>query len=107
MILSAEYAQNTNGKSTHYHNCHQLLYITHGQIRITVSGSEYVAGPGTAVLISRFEEHSIQVESHSYQRYTLQIAPESSGNCRAWRKLCGRLTNSDSKGSEKPASGAI
>lgn len=77
MILAAEYAQNTNHKSTHYHDCHQLLYITHGQIRIAVSGNEYAAGPGTAVLISRFEEHSIQVESASYQRYTLQIAPEA------------------------------
>lgn len=77
MILSAEYAQNTNPKSTHYHDCHQLLYITHGHVRITVSANEYTAGPGTVVLISRFEEHSIQVESASYQRYTLQIAPEA------------------------------
>ena len=77
MILSAEYAQNTNPKSPHYHGCHQLLYITRGQVRITISGNEYSASPGTVVLISRFEEHAIQVESDSYERYTLQIAPEA------------------------------
>lgn len=77
MILSAEYSENIHHKLMHYHDCHQLLYITHGRILITVSGNKYAVGPGTAVLISRFEEHSIQVESESYQRYTLRITPEA------------------------------
>lgn len=76
IILSADYSDTRNHMAAHYHDCHQLLYITNGQIRIQVSGREYPAGPGTIVLISRFEEHSIQVQSSTYHRYSLRIAPD-------------------------------
>lgn len=76
VILSADYSDTISHKAAHYHDCHQLLYITNGQIRIHVSGRAYSAGPGTIVLISRFEEHSIQVESRSYHRYSLHISPD-------------------------------
>ena len=77
MILSAEYSDTMRHKPVHFHDCHQLLYIAEGTVLITVSGKTYRASPGTAVLISRFEEHSIQVESDLYRRYTLHISPES------------------------------
>ncbi len=77
IILSAEYSDSMSSISAHYHDCHQLLYIKQGQICITVSDKLYHAVPGTLVLISRFEQHAIEVKSTVYQRYCLQIAPEA------------------------------
>ena len=78
IVLSAEYAEGISHKASHFHDCHQLIYMTQGQIRITVSGKEYLATPGMMILISRFEQHSIQVESTQYCRYTLRISPNLS-----------------------------
>lgn len=75
IVLSAVYADSVGGMSSHYHDCHQLLYIRTGSVRVIVSGRTYQAGPGTLVLISRFEAHSIEVQSDTYCRYTLQIDP--------------------------------
>ncbi len=77
IILSADYSDSTGHMATHLHDCHQLLYILQGQATVTVSGRQYRAVPGTAVLISRFEQHAIQAESASYRRFSLQISPEA------------------------------
>ncbi len=77
ILLSAEYSSTPGHMALHFHDCHQILYISQGQIRITVSEKTYHAGPGSVVLISRFEEHSIQVESSIYCRYSLQIPPQA------------------------------
>lgn len=78
-ILSAKYACDIGHFSSHFHDCHQLLYIEEGQICITIGDKIYHAGPGSLILISRFESHSIQIESSVYRRYTLRIRPDLSG----------------------------
>lgn len=80
LVISAEYSDTMNHMATHYHDCHQLIYLAKGQATFTVSGHCYPICSGTLVLISRFEEHSIQVESDSYQRFTLRISPEISNH---------------------------
>lgn len=76
-ILSATFSDQVGGLASHFHDCHQLLFIRTGTARVTVSGKCYEAGPGTLVLISRFETHSISVLSQEYSRYTLQISPQA------------------------------
>lgn len=78
IVLSAAFATASSHKSSHLHDSHQLLYITGGQAQITVSGKAYLAKPGTLVLISRFETHSVDHSTPDYCRYTLQIAPRVS-----------------------------
>lgn len=78
IVLSAGFASAINHTASHFHDSHQLLYITRGQAQITVSGQEYAAGPGTLVLISRFEAHSVRVTTPDYCRYNIQIAPRIS-----------------------------
>ena len=78
VVLSASFSDFSSPKSSHLHDSHQLLYVTSGQAQITVSEKTYTAKPGTLVLISRFEAHSVETSSPDYCRYTLQIAPEVS-----------------------------
>lgn len=78
IIQSIRYSQSINHLSSHFHDCHQLLYIEEGQIRITIGEEHYTAVSGDLIIISRFEGHSIQIESSVYKRYTLRIRPDIS-----------------------------
>ena len=75
-MIHARFAVGRDGYSSHYHDCHQLLYIKSGQIRLRIKEETYEAGPGTLALISRLEPHSIEILSEDYQRYTVTVSPE-------------------------------
>ena len=78
-ILSAGWSDSLQGYQSHYHDAHELLYVVEGEICATVNGRQIQAGAGELLFFSRFEEHSIQILSPVYQRYTLLICPEFSG----------------------------
>ena len=78
IVLSAGFASASSHTASHFHDSHQLLYVTRGQAQITVSGQEYTAKPGTLVLISRFEAHSVHITTSDYCRYSVQISPQIS-----------------------------
>lgn len=77
MVLDATYSEIVGSRPAHFHDCHQLLYIRGGHAKITVQGRHYLAEPGSAILISRFEEHAIEVSGDIYCRYALHISPTS------------------------------
>ncbi|MBQ8310058.1 MAG: helix-turn-helix transcriptional regulator, partial [Clostridia bacterium] len=72
----ATYSESMLGKSNHYHDGHQLLYIVKGSVDVTVDGVCETAETGTLLLFSRFEEHSIAVRGDIYKRYSLRISPD-------------------------------
>lgn len=78
LLLNAKYADNLEQIVRHFHDCHQILYITEGSVKVTVNNQSYYANAGTMILISRFEQHAVQIESKRYSRYTLQISPKQS-----------------------------
>lgn len=81
LTLSVKYADTPSHHTNHFHDCHQLIYVARGSVRVTVSGREYRAVDGTILLISRFEQHALSVESSQYRRYTLEVGgtlPEDS-----------------------------
>ena len=61
LVLDATYSEVVGSRPTHFHDCHQLLYIRSGHAKITVQGRQYLAESGSMVLISRFEEHAMEV----------------------------------------------
>lgn len=75
-MITVRYAEDTQPKGRHFHDCFQLIYVVRGKARITVSGIEYEAGAGTLMLIGRFESHAIRIESETYHRYTVMLPPE-------------------------------
>ena len=75
-ICSATYSEQPTGKSKHYHDGHQLLYIVKGHVSVTVNGESETVSEGTLLLFSRFEEHSIRVLDGEYCRYSLRISPD-------------------------------
>lgn len=77
MVISCKYADSVGGMTPHYHDCHQLLYIVEGNAKISVGAEQTIAEGGTLVLISRFEEHAIDICSARYRRYVCRVAPEN------------------------------
>lgn len=92
-VMSAKYFENTQGKSSHYHDCHQILYITDGCARVRINDKEYIAKGGYLVLISRLEQHSIEILSDTYKRYALRISPKPSESADTEGMLLSVLVN--------------
>ncbi len=62
----------------HFHNAHQILYVKGGAVKLLVGEHEYIARPNCLMLISRMEEHSIEVleDEGKYLRYYIELSPE-------------------------------
>lgn len=77
LVTAAEFVDGVYGKTVHYHDCHQIIYIASGEANIEVSDHVYTADAGTLMLISRFEQHSTKPHP-GCKRYVLWISPELS-----------------------------
>ena len=75
LVLSADYSDSVSLKPLHYHDCHQILFVTSGNARIVINGNAMEAKRGDLFLISRFEQHSVEKQSLDYRRYILEITP--------------------------------
>ena len=73
-VLSVSYSENPVRLGSHYHDAHQLLYVTEGVVEIRIDGAPNRAEAGDLVILSRFEEHSVLVLSETYKRYTLRLS---------------------------------
>ncbi len=92
-VLSVKYSDGTSHFSRHYHDCHELFYVTGGKASITVNAKTYSVRSGMLVIISRYEKHSVTVESGDYTRYTLRLAPDYYGEKNEDYVLYSVLTN--------------
>ncbi len=77
-VISAEYSESPTGLASHFHDCHQLLYVAEGSIRAVIGGRPYRLDSGGLLIMSRLEEHSVHVYSSKYRRYHLLISDDSS-----------------------------
>ena len=92
-VLSVKFSDEASHFSKHYHDCHEMFYVTSGKARITVGNSEYSVKGGYIIIISRYERHSVTVESDDYKRYTLRLSPEMYGENAEDYMLYSVLTN--------------
>lgn len=63
--------------STHHHDCHQIILILKGEVKICINGEDHRANAGSIALFSRYENHSVTVLSEEYERFILRINPQS------------------------------
>lgn len=75
LIQSANFSHQRTHKSTHYHDCHEIIYITKGSAQIQVNKNTYTGRQGDLVIFSRLEEHAVASRTDDYERYVLQISP--------------------------------
>lgn len=87
-VLEAYFSDTTARHSAHYHDCHQLLFITRGSAEIRVDDAVYTAGEGCVVIFSRFENHAVRILTPVYERYVLRIRPN--GDSRLYSLLANR-----------------
>lgn len=76
LILSAKYHDDLESRPSHYHDCHQLLFIADGEIEITVGENVYRAQKGSLIFINRLENHSLSIISQVYKRFFIGINPK-------------------------------
>ena len=57
------------GRSSHFHNAYEMLFIREGSGRIEVSGHEYPVGPNTLMFFSNLEEHVTKIEKRPFRRW--------------------------------------
>ena len=75
IIRSAYYSAGGARVSSHYHDCHQIIFVKNGKVNVLVNGVTKQAGQGSIVLFSRYENHSVEVLSPMYERYVLRLSP--------------------------------
>lgn len=92
-VLSVRFSEDTTSRDSHYHDCHQIIFITEGEIAVTVGSAKYRAKAGSLLILSRLEAHSIRVCSAVYRRYAMQISSEAAPEGRDSRLLSSVLVN--------------
>lgn len=75
-IQSVKFSDTPISGIPHYHNCHQLLFVSRGYATILLNCKEFLLSSGEILLLSRFEQHSIQDTSPDYQRFILKLEPQ-------------------------------
>lgn len=74
IVLSADFFDQPLAKSSHFHDCHQIIYVTHGSATIHINRKSFIAPSGSLVLFSRFENHAVTANTDDYHRYVLEIS---------------------------------
>lgn len=82
MIDSVYFSDDVLKKATHYHDCHQILFIKKGRIAVTINDSNHIASSGDLLILGRFDNHAISVLSDEYERYILRLRPSEIKNNR-------------------------
>lgn len=76
LIQSVKFSDTAISGIPHYHNCHQLLFVSRGRATVLLNSKEFTLSSGEILILSRFEQHSIRDASPDYQRFILKIEPQ-------------------------------
>lgn len=94
LVQEVYYSNKPVEKTAHYHDCHQIILILSGEMKIVVNDRPMTAGSGDIVIFSRYENHTVEVTSRDYERYVLQLTPMNSGiGSRVYGLLSSRPEN--------------
>lgn len=80
MVTSIKYLTGLGANTRHFHDSHQLLFITNGEASIKIQDTTIRAVKGQIILLSRFEKHSVTPATESFCRYVLRLSPSESSD---------------------------
>lgn len=72
---SMVYTNKKENLNSHFHNMHEFIYITSGQVNIKIDEKESVVGAGSIIFLNKFEWHSIRIIETPYERYYGMLSP--------------------------------
>ncbi len=75
LLQKSCFSTDLDQKNEHYHDCHQIILITKGEINYCVNNVKGIAKEGQILIFSRYENHSIDILSNEYERYILWLEP--------------------------------
>ncbi len=75
-VASAFFSDFPSAANSHWHDCHQLIYIAKGNAEITIGDKIFTVKEGTVAVFNRFEEHSLLSQKNGCERYIIRISPE-------------------------------
>ena len=75
LIQSVRFSDTAISDIPHYHDCRRLLFVTKGQATILLNSRSLRLFSGEILILSRFEQHSIQAATPDYARFVLKLEP--------------------------------
>lgn len=76
VIQNVYHSAETLSKYPHFHDCHQIIFITKGTVDFCVNDKTLRAAAGDVAIFSRYENHSVVECSREYERFVLHIDPD-------------------------------
>ena len=77
LVSEVYFSKDVSEKKPHYHDCHQVIFITKGTVRVCINEASCNVSGGHIIIFGRYEDHSISVMSEEYERYVLRISPSA------------------------------
>ena len=66
----------SEGRSSHFHNAYEMLYVRGGTAVVTVSAKEYEVEANTLMFFSNLEEHVTKIVNTPFRRYFVKLDPD-------------------------------
>lgn len=90
IIQSAYFSAGQIKRNMHYHDCHQMIFVSDGSAEVVLNGKNEKIFKGNMLVLSRFEQHEIKNATENYCRFVLHINPKFEGNARLFSLLFNR-----------------
>ena len=75
-IMTECHYSEVEGRSSHFHNAYEMLFIRQGSGSIEVSGQEYQVEPNMLMFFSNLEEHVTRITTLPFRRYFVKLDPD-------------------------------
>lgn len=75
-IMTECHYSEVEGRSSHFHNAYEMLFIRKGSGSIEVSGQEYQVEPNMLMFFSNLEEHVTRIKTFPFHRYFVKLDPD-------------------------------
>ena len=76
-VRTITYITGEGVRHRHFHDSHQLIFVTKGAAEFSINGKKTVAKKGALVVLGRFERHSVLPLTDDFCRYSLRLAVRS------------------------------